>query len=385
MKAFVFTDQALKSEAGRFVWLEIDTEKAKNAAIRKRLGIVALPTFFVVDPADEKVVMRVIGGMNITQLQKMLADGRALTGGGSLAGGSSADAALAKAERLNGEGDDAAAAPAYLEAVKLAPANWPSYGRAVESAMWSLSQIDSNAAAVALAKEAMPRVTNTVSSANVAASGLGAALALPEGTPGRAQDVAMFEKQVRAALDDPKLPLAGDDRSGLYISLLDARSDAKDSVGAHQVAEEWSKFLDGEAAKAKTPAERMVFDSHRLSAYMEIGHPEKAIPMLEQSQRDAPDDYNPPARLAIAYRAMKKYPEAIAASDRALAKVYGPRTLGLLNTRTDIYLGMQDTLSARKTVERALATVEGLPAEQRSERTVASLKKRLATLTPAAQ
>ena len=385
MKAFVFTDQALTSEAGRFVWLEIDTEKAKNAAIRKRLGIVALPTFFVVDPADEKIVMRVIGGMNITQLQKMLADGKALTGGGALAGGSAADAALAKAERLNGEGDDAAAASAYLEAVKLAPASWPSYGRAVESALWSLSQIDSNAAAVALAKEAWPRVDNTVSSANVAASGLGSALALPEGTPGRAEDVAMFEKEVRAALDDPKLPLAGDDRSGLYISLLDARNDVKDSVGAHRVAEEWSKFLDGEAAKAKTPAERMVFDSHRLAAYIEIGHPEKAIPMLEQSQKDAPDDYNPPARMAAAYRAMKKWPEAIAASDRALQRVYGPRTLNVLNSRTEIYLGMQDTVSARKTIEKAIATVEGLPAEQRSDRTVASLKKRLATLTPAAQ
>src|SRR5262245_40875613 len=147
MKAFVFTDKALTSEAGRFVWLEIDTEKAKNAAIRKRLGIQALPTFFVVDPADEKIVMRVIGGMNIAPLQEMLADGKALTGGGSLASGSGADAVFAKAERFNGEGNDAAAAPAYLEAMKMAPTNWPSYGRAAESAMWSLSQIDSNAAA----------------------------------------------------------------------------------------------------------------------------------------------------------------------------------------------------------------------------------------------
>lgn len=385
MKAFVFTDKALTSEAGRFVWLEIDTEKAKNAAIRKRLGIVALPTFFVVDPADEKVVMRVIGGMNISQLQKMLADGKALTGGGALAGGTSADAALANAERLNGEGNDAAAAPAYLAAVQQAPAGWPSYGRAVESALWSLSQIDSNAAAVALAKEAMPRVAGTVSYANVAASGLGSALALPEETPGRAADVAMFEKEVRAALADPRLPLSGDDRSGLYISLLDARNDAKDSVGAHQVAEQWSKFLDGEAARAKTPQERMVYDPHRLSAYIEIGHPERAIPMLEQSQKDAPNDYNPPARLAIAYRNMKKYPEAIAASDRALSMVYGPRTLTVLNARTDIYLAMQDTLSARKTVEKAITTAENLPPETRSDRTIASLKKRLATLTPATQ
>jgi len=383
MKAYVFTDQALASEAGRFVWLEIDTEKAKNAAIRKRLNIAALPTFFVMDPADEKIVMRVVGGMNVAQLQKMLDDGHALTGGGTLAGGSPADAALAKAERLNGEGDDAAAAPAYLEAVRLAPPNWPSYGRAVESALWTLSQIDSNARAVALAKEALPRIGTGVSSANVAASGLGSALALPEEAPGRAADVAMFEKKVRAVLDDPTMPLAGDDRSGLYISLLDARQDAKDSVGAHQVAEEWSKFLDGEAAKAPTPQARMVYDPHRLSAYIEIGHPEKAIPMLEQSQKDAPEDYNPPARLALAYKAMKKWPEAIAASDRALSMVYGPRTLTVLNARTDIYLGMGDPANARKTVEKMIATAESFPPGQRNERTIESLKKKLAGMPPA--
>jgi tetratricopeptide (TPR) repeat protein len=222
-----------------------------------------------------------------------------------------------------------------------------------------------------------------VSSANVAASGLGSALALPESTAGRAHDVAMFEKKVRAVLDDPALPIAGDDRSGLYISLLNARSNAKDSVGARRVAEEWSKFLDGEAAKAPDPQARMVFDSHRLSAYIEIGHPEKAIPMLEQSQKDAPEDYNPPARLALAYKAMKKWPEALAASDRALARVYGPRTLTVLNARTDIYVGMGDPANARKTVEKMIATAESFPPGQRNERTIENLKKRLTGMPPA--
>ena len=59
--------------------------------------------------------------------------------------------------------------------------------------------------------------------------------------------------------------------------------------------------------------------------------------MLEASERDFPDDYNPPARLALAYRAMKKYDEALAASDRALARAYGPRKLVILQARADIY------------------------------------------------
>ena len=52
--------------------------------------------------------------------------------------------------------------------------------------------------------------------------------------------------------------------------------------------------------------------------------------MLQASERDLPDDYNPPARLATAYKAMRRWDEALAASDRALAKAYGPRKLGML-------------------------------------------------------
>ena len=59
MRAFVFTDPALASEAGRFVWLGIDVEKGKNAAARKAYPAAALPTFFLLDPADGSVVGRV--------------------------------------------------------------------------------------------------------------------------------------------------------------------------------------------------------------------------------------------------------------------------------------------------------------------------------------
>ena len=45
--------------------------------------------------------------------------------------------------------------------------------------------------------------------------------------------------------------------------------------------------------------------------YLELGQPERALPMLQASERDLPDDYNPPARLAVAYKAMKRWDEAI--------------------------------------------------------------------------
>src|SRR5436309_407763 len=83
MRAFVFTDKSLASEAGRFVWLEIDTEKSRNAPFRKQFPIEALPTFLIVDPAEQNVALRWVGGATASQLRRLLDDGRlAVAGGG---------------------------------------------------------------------------------------------------------------------------------------------------------------------------------------------------------------------------------------------------------------------------------------------------------------
>ena len=250
----------------------------------------------------------------------------------------------------------------------------------MDALLFSLDREGDYAMEAKVAGEALPRLRGTPSGANAAGSGLGAALSLPDSVPGRAARVAEFEAAARAALADTSLRIAADDRSGLYISLLDARQDAKDEAGAKRVATEWSAFLDGAAARAKTPEQRAVFDSHRLSAYHELGQPERAIPMLEASERNLPGDYNPPARLAVAYSWMKRWDEALTASDRALAKAYGPRKLGIYSTRADIFSGKGDRDAARRTLDEAIAYANALPPEQRSESAVAGLRKKLEAL-----
>ena len=99
--------------------------------------------------------------------------------------------------------------------------------------------------------------------------------------------------------------------------------------------------------------------------------------MLQQSEKDFPSDYNPPARLAVAYNAMEKRDDAAAASDRALAKAYGPRRIGILQARADIEAGRGDAGASRRYLEEALRSAEALPEGQRSERTIASLRKKL--------
>jgi tetratricopeptide (TPR) repeat protein len=99
--------------------------------------------------------------------------------------------------------------------------------------------------------------------------------------------------------------------------------------------------------------------------------------MLQQSEKDLPGDYNPPARQAVAYLAMKKPDEALAASNRALPKVTGPRRVQVLRTRSDIFAAKGDAAAAREALEQALAYAESLPPGQRSERAIQALKKKL--------
>src|ERR1039458_8882715 len=75
MRAFVFTDKALERQAGRFVWLSINTEMRANAAVLAKVTVEAWPSFYVIDPASEKVVLRYVGGATVPQLQRILDDG----------------------------------------------------------------------------------------------------------------------------------------------------------------------------------------------------------------------------------------------------------------------------------------------------------------------
>jgi tetratricopeptide (TPR) repeat protein len=383
MKATVFQDESLREQAGRFVWLEIDTEKAQNAGFLDKFEVRAWPTYWVVDPRTEQVILKWVGGFTVPQFFTLLEDAGAnfdrVRAGDSAGAGADANALLTQADLLYGEGKTADAITRYEEALAAAPNGWPQYARAVEGLMVTLVIDGDNARGVALARDALPRLSGKPA-AVVAGVGLDCAVGLPDDEPDKAAHVQYFEEAVRAAVADDTLDIADDDLSGLHISLLSAREAAGDSTGTKQALENWSAFLETAAQRAATPEARTVFDSHRLSAFLGLDQPEKAIPMLEQSARDFPEDYNPHARLAVAYRAMERWDDALAAADRAVELGYGPRLLGILGTRADILVAKGDTTAARATLVDALARAATLPAGQRSERRIEGLRKKLEAL-----
>lgn len=379
MRAFVFTDASLARRAGQFVWLSLDTEKAGNAAIKGRLGIEALPTFFVLDPKSERAALRWVGGATVPQLQKILDDGRRAAGGES---GKGPDAVLARADRLFAGGKYAESASLYRDAIASAPAGWRSYGRAVESLLFALQNADLARECALLARDAWPKLEKTSSSANIASSGLSCALEMKPEDPDRAGLVDRFRESTLAIVRSGRRDIAADDISGSYQVLEDDRERAKDDAGKKELLRAHVAFLEEQADAAKTPEGRAVFDPHRAIAYIEMGEPERAIPMLQQSEKEFPDDYNPPARLANAYFAMKRYDDAAAAADRALAKAYGPRKIGILQRRAEIEEKRGDAAAARRYLEEALKTAEELPVGQRSDRSIAALKKKLGASPP---
>lgn len=376
MRAYVFTDKSLERYAGRFVWLSIDTEDAKNNAFLKAHPISVWPTLLILDPKD-KVVFRYAGGGTVPQIRKLLDEGEHAFRGTK----SKADTLLIRADALAGQGKQAEAAKAFDEAIAAAPKGWSQLGRASESLVFALLQSREPQRCAERALALYPRVRGTGSAVNVAATGLSCATDLDAKSWNRSELTAGLEKATRetlAAAD--KIKMSADDRSGLYETLVDAREQAKDETSARKLREEWAAFLEGEAAKAKTPDQRAVYDSHRLTAYLGLKQPEKAIAMLEQSERDLPKDYNPPARLISAYRAAGRFDDSLAASDRALKLAYGPRKIGIYRSRVATYIAKGDKASARKTMEEAIQYAQSLPAEQVSEAMIASMKKQLDTM-----
>ena len=374
MRAFVFTDAALERHAGQFVWLSINTEKAGNAAFLQKHRIEALPSFFVLEPAAGKAVLRWVGGASVGQIEKILEDGRRAVKGSERG----IEELLAQADRSYGENKYSEAVGKYRAVLEKAPAGWPGYARALESLLFSLQQTGDSKTCAELARDAYAKLRQTPSSANVAGSGLDCALSMREADPARAGLVATLTSDAREVVAARRSDVAVDDISSVYLTLAAEREAAGDERGRKATLSDLASYLEGEAARAKTPAARAVFDSHRLSAYLQLDAPERAIPMLEASERDFPDDYNPPARLAVTYKALGRWDEALAASDRALPKAYGPRKIGIWMARADILSGKGDQPAARRAIEQALAEAEAFPPGQRSERTIETLKRKLA-------
>jgi tetratricopeptide (TPR) repeat protein len=313
-----------------------------------------VPTFLVVDATTEKVVLSRASGLDRAQLLAMLDDGERAARGGS----GEADAAFEKGQALAAGGKHKEAAGAFERALVGTPLDWPRRRTAIEALLLARAESGDLKGCVELAERESRSGAHDAWWAGLVASGLSCAVdgKLP---------LEALEKRARSALAQPDLD--DDDRSSLYEVMWQATHD-------QEVAAGWLAFLEKRAAVAPTAEARAAYDPHRLEAAIALGDPARAVPALEASERDLPGDYNGPARLAIAYLEMGRYDDSLAASERALKKVYGPRRLRVQETRAKALRKKGDVEGARSALEQAIAEGEALPKSDRSAAGVARLK-----------
>ncbi len=111
-------DPGLARYAGRFVWLELDFDGPRNRSFLERHAVPGTPTFFVLDPAEEKVVATQVGAMSAPEVVEFLERGAREIAAKTL---TPLDSAMARGDARLAAGSPADAARAYREALRLAP------------------------------------------------------------------------------------------------------------------------------------------------------------------------------------------------------------------------------------------------------------------------
>lgn len=351
LRTYVLSDAALRPVRDKFVWLSIDTEREDNAGLVARLGVRALPTLYVIESAHEKPILAWPGSLTASELATLLDDAADSARRGDEGG--AAASALLRGHRESAEGKYAEAIDSYRQALAAAPPEWPRRGQAVDALVTRLADDRRLGACVETGIDEAPRMPPGTALADVLRAAIGCAEQLAPDNPARKRLGDLVALGHRVASDESQ-PILADNESDLYDFVVGADRNLGRPDEVERVAEEWSAFLERRAAEARTPAARAVFDAHRVLAYIALGQPERAVPMLEQTERDFPGDYNPPARLASTWLAMKSYDEALAAVKRALAKAYGPRKLRLWSLEADVYQAMGNAVAAREALRAAL-------------------------------
>jgi tetratricopeptide (TPR) repeat protein len=380
LKAYVLTDAKLAKHAGRFVWLEVNTDLPRNEPFLEKYPLVSLPTLYIIDPRQERVLVHAPGDTTVAQLERLLDDGERAW----RAEGSGPDALLARADALHGAGKQQEAADAFSLVLAEAPTDWPHRGRALQSLLEALSRSAQHEACARKALEELPRVPRSPAWAGSANRALSCALMMPAEHPQTASLRRALDAKAAEALAPPHIAMSVDDRSTLYEGRLTLRAEEGDDAGQKAVAREWLAFLEAEAARAPTPQARVSLGMNLISAALTLEAPERVLPLLLRNERELPRDEAPPRHLAVLYQAMQRPDDALAAIDRALHnKAEGRVRVGLLSSRASLLNARGDRAGAVRTLEEALRVARALPQKLSMDRQVAMLERQLTELKSA--
>ena len=362
MKAVVFEDPSLAEFQKDVVFASVNTEHDTNEDFVRAHPSRVWPTLYVFEPDNGALLGVVMGSLTAGELSEFLRDmlvvrrqperGKDLT-------------ALREAH-------EQALAEKWPEAATqfraLLPSSAPSVAlRAANGLAYVLAQQHEYAECMRVVSAVPAASLRGSTGADLLATGLGCAMEHKTSAP-------ELLERVRAFIGSKDL--AADDVSGLLEAQFEYLTAMQGTVEARALALSWAKYLEGEAAKAKSTEGRAVFDSHRVLAYTAMGQPELALPMLAASAKDFPADYNPHARAALVYKTLGRLPEARASIALAQARVYGPRSLRVAELCADIAKAMGDAPAERACVDAGLSKTAKVPLTARQSAQRRKLEQR---------
>ena len=340
MKEFVLKDPGLVALGDRFVWLAMDTDRPENDAALKKLPVSSWPTFFVLNPNNEKVLARHLGAASIRQLRDVFALGesafRNTKGAKSL---STVETLLVKGDQSFQQSTFETATKSYAAALDKAPTDWP---LAPETAVKWISSSLKGGGECPLAK--------AKSYLDIAAQGSTASLAdyvyyVTKCVDKNAGKVGAKEKQstlelsselIEKALANAAAPLSVDDRSDSMRILREIKTTLGKAEAAKKIATQQLALLETTIENAPSPFAAMTYNWPLLEVSIFLDKTERVLPTLENSYKALPNEYDPAYRFASALHLLKRNSEALPVAQKAVQLSYGPRKKRVKDLLVDI-------------------------------------------------
>lgn len=382
MQNTVLTDTSFKGVADRYVWLALDTDKAKNAAAVAKFPVHAWPTYYVVNPDSQTVEARHIGSASVAGFRAFLKRGDDgyvddLAGTGKLAKGS--PLALArKGDRAATRGHFAAAAKAYAAALAAAPASWSRRPEVLVSRISMLDNLKRWKDCVALGKSALDHTGMSNAAADFASYAADCADHLKD-----AKRATLIRRLAVARISivlAHSHALSVDDRADALRIQRETYDKLHQPLMARRLARQEQILLDQAAAKAPTPYIASTYNWPRAEVDVYLHEENKLVPDLVKSVAALPHEFDPPYRLAWVYYKLGKQDKATKMIDRAVALAYGPRKMTIEALAAKIAKARGDAAAEKKALTALIATAESLPPGQRNASREKQARAELAAL-----
>ena len=378
MRAFVLDDSSLPK--ANFVWTTFDVEKESNADVAKKYPANVLPTFFVVDPTDESVHGRWEGAGTVPQMRGFLQDARKsieLAHAGSLKPDDPV-ALLLAGHRAEMQANHDEAEKNFVGAIAGAPTGWSRLPDALLALIVARRRGGKIDACLALAADTL--ATERLGRSSVLADFSDTALSCAR----KSQLSAIVTKvrtlvaqKVLAVATDPAAPMSPDDRGDALRMVWDAKDDMGDHTAALDAAKLRLDVLEKAAKAAPGPDIAETYDGARMETLEFLGRPQDAIGFLTEHEQALATEYNPSHRLAHVYYALGKYPDALAAIDRAISRAWGARKGQMFTKKADILQKMGKKAEAKAALHDALKLYKSLSDGQKKPQLEKAVEERL--------